>query len=72
MDDIDRFVYTQLDHVIRPEAINGGQLDLTKGTFTVNDNFSVANSKKLNKKSTDHSQEHDTFNQNQEIDDREG
>ena len=49
MDDIDRFVYTQLDHVIRPEAINGGQLDLTKGTFTVNDNFSVANSKKLNK-----------------------
>ena len=49
---VDQFVFTDLDKVIRPEAVSG-QLDLSRNEFHVNDDFSVERSRRLNDRSAD-------------------
>ena len=44
--EVEQLVFNQLDKVIRPEA-SGGQLDLSKNEFRVNDKFSIQKAKQL-------------------------
>ena len=44
--EVEQLVFNQLDKVIRPEA-SGGQLDLSKNEFRVNNKFSIQKAKQL-------------------------
>ena len=51
LNEIDQLIYTELDNVVHPEA-SGGQLDLSRNQFIVNDKFSIQKAKNLMKPAT--------------------